>query len=604
MVKITEEKLNKIKQITSLHLYTAFMAGGEAIIKQKSYLNKINVFPVPDADTGSNMASTMRSIMENSKIYNSIKETMNSIADSALVGARGNSGIIFAQFIHGVREEISDSERLSVKNFIQTLKKSVKYLYDSVIEPAEGTIITVIEDWIKGVEQQGSQDDDFSKILTKSYEVAEQSLKDTPKKMELLAKKNVVDAGAQGFVNFLEGIIAQIKLGKFYKQAPKSEFIETADTQHNFEKDDIIEYRFCTEAILTDTKVEVGRIKSLLSQYGNSAIVAGSSAKTHLHVHTNEPGNLFQQLKEYGTISRIKVDDMQKQYDIVHRKKYPIALVTDSAADLPVELVEKYQIQQVPFKILFGDNVFLDKLTLQPAEFYKMLVASKALPRSSQPDFTQIKNLYDYLTTHYEQLLAVHISGKLTGIFDSTEKIKAQYPANDIRVVDTKNLSSAEGLIVLRAAEAIDSGTPLDEIYKKSENWVKNTRILTDIDSLKYMVKGGRVSPLTGFIAKAINLKPIVTVDENGKGKAFGKSFSRKANMKKIINIMTEELKDKKLWKYALVHSQNLPRAEEYAKKLTAITGQEPAYIVNISPVIGVHNGIGTVAVTYMYDEK
>ncbi|MFP4547268.1 MAG: DegV family protein [Fidelibacterota bacterium] len=596
--------MNKINTISSLHLYTAFMAGGEAIIKQKNYLNKINVFPVPDADTGTNMASTMRSIMENSKIYASIKETMNSIADSALTGARGNSGIIFAQFIHGVRQEIEDSERLTLHSFSYALKKAVHYLYDSVMEPIDGTIITVIEDWIASVIHHGNSADDFSEVLNKSYSVAEQSLLDTPKKMELLAKNNVVDAGAQGFVHFLEGVLSQIKKGKFVRQAPRSDFTDVIRNQHTFKKEDVIEYRYCTEAILSEAVKELTDIKALISKYGNSAIVAGSKSKIHFHVHTNSPGELFQEIKDFGTISRIKVDDMQKQYEMAHNKKYPIALVTDSAADLPGELIEKYQIQQIPFKISFGDNMFLDKLTLTPENFYKMLVESDEMPRSSQPDYQQIKNLYDQLTTQYDQIIATHISSKLTGIYASSMKIRKDYKDSHIHIIDTKQLSASEGLITMRIAEAIAAGMAYEEIIEQSEAWVKNSRILTDIDSLKYMVKGGRVSPLTGFIAKMINLKPIVTVDESGKGKAFGKSFSRKANMKKIINLMMEEIKGKALWNYAIVHSQSLTRAEEYAEKLTKLTGQKPAYIIDISPVVGVHNGIGSVAVTYMYDEK
>ncbi len=578
------------------------MAGGEAIIQQKNYLNKINVFPVSDADTGTNMASTMRSIMSNSKLYQSVKDTMNSIADSALVGARGNSGIIFAQFIHGVREEISDTRRLTVKKFTTALNQSISYLYDSVIEPVDGTIITVIEDWIKSVAKHGSQSDDLFEILEKSYKIAQQSLHDTTQKMEVLAKHKVVDAGAQGFVHFLEGILAQIKKGKFVRQSPKSDFSDVNHVQHSFEKNDVIHYRYCTEAILTNSKKNITGLKSLLSHYGNSAIVAGSQAKIHFHVHTNQPANLFQEIKEFGTISQIKVDDMQKQYDMAHRRKYPIALVTDSASDLPYELVEKYQIQQIPFKISFGDNVFLDKLTLTPKEFYDLLEKSRELPRSSQPDYQQIKNLYDYLTTHYEQILAVHISSQLTGIYNSSQKVKSDYPDKDIHIIDSKHLSSSEGLITLRIAQAIDAGMDFDTIIQKSAQWVENTRILTDIDSLKYMVKGGRVSPLTGLIAKMVNLKPIVTVDETGKGKAFGKTFSRKANMKKIINIFTEEIKNKTLWNYAIVHSQNPDRAQQYATKLTALTDREPAYIIDISPVVGVHNGIGTVALTYMVE--
>ena len=592
----------KIKYLTPAILYTAFMAGGKSIIEQKDYLNKINVFPVPDADTGTNMASTMRFVMQNSRVSRSLKDTMNSIADSALSGARGNSGIIFAQFIHGIREEIANSKKLDIRNFVQTVKNAVHYVYDSIVDPADGTIITVIEDWSKAVEQYHNEVGDFSELMRKSFQRAQQSLKDTPKKLKVLADNHVVDAGAQGFVNFLEGILAQIKKKKLFLKPKTDVKIDDSKFTHSMEKDETIHYRYCTEAIISDSNNELTDFRELLKPYGDSMIVAGSPRKLHLHIHTNQPGELFQQIKDVGTIEHTKVDDMQRQYQVSHSRKYPIALVTDTASDIPQKLIEKYQIQVIPFKIIFGDNLFIDKLTLQPDQFYNMLQSEKVMPKSSQPDIQYIRNFYDHLTTYYDKIIAVHISSKLTGVYDSTQQVIKEYDDKQIEVIDSKHLSSSEGLITLRIAEAIDRGESFETIVEKSQEWVKKTNILTDIDSLKYMVKGGRVSPLKGFIAKMINLKPIVTVDKEGKGVAFGKSFSRRGNMKKIINLVAQAAQEKKIWKYSLVHSQNLARAQKYAAQLEVIIGQPPAYIVDISPVIGVHNGLGTVAVTYMFE--
>lgn len=598
----TKEASIKIEYITPAILYTAFMAGGKSIIEQKDYLNKINVFPVPDADTGTNMASTMRFVMQNSRVYNSLKETMNSIADSALSGARGNSGIIFAQFIHGIREEIANRKKLDKRSFVDTINKAVEYVYDSIVEPTEGTIITVIEDWSKAVEQYHEDAEDFSELMRRSYQRAKTSLKDTPKKLKILAENHVVDAGAQGFVNFLEGILNQIKKKKLVLEVDTDIQIDNTKFDHSIEKSDIIEYRYCTEAIITDSSSSLTDLRDMLKSFGDSVILAGSASKLHLHIHTNQPGELFQKIKDIGTIEHTKVDDMQRQYQVSHNRKYPIALVTDSASDLPQEMIEKYQIQVIPFKINFGDNIFLDKLTLQPEQFYNMLKSEKVMPKSSQPDLQFVRNFYDHLTTYYDKIIAVHISRQLTGVCNTTEKIAREYDDKQIAVIDSRHLSASEGLITMRIARAIDNGESYESILQQTEKWVKKTNILTDIDSLKYMVKGGRVSPLKGFIAKMINLKPIVTVDKDGKGIAFGKSFSRRGNMKKIINLVAQASDKYNIWNYAIVHSQNISRAQQYADKLEEIIGKPPAYIVDISPVVGVHNGLRTVAVTYMFE--
>ncbi len=204
----------KIRYLDGSRLYNAIIAGGKAVIKNQAYLNKINVFPVPDADTGTNMASTMRSIMESSKVSRSLQSTLRSIADSALMGARGNSGIIFAQFFHGLSQELKDHHTISVTDFSRSVNNAITYVYDSILEPVEGTIITVMKDWAKAVEKNSEKTRDFVHLLSNSLKTARESLQNTPKQLKVLAEAGVVDAGAHGFVNFLEGISSFIQKGK------------------------------------------------------------------------------------------------------------------------------------------------------------------------------------------------------------------------------------------------------------------------------------------------------------------------------------------------------------------------------------------------------
>ncbi|MBU3130240.1 DAK2 domain-containing protein [Clostridium tagluense] len=133
----------QVNNINGEVLYNAFLSGVIHVRKQKNALNKMNVFPIPDGDTGSNLISTMNAIIEETKFENSIKATINSMADAALIGARGNSGIIFAQFINGINEEINDTEVLTISTFAEALKRAVPYAYKAILNPVEGTMITV-----------------------------------------------------------------------------------------------------------------------------------------------------------------------------------------------------------------------------------------------------------------------------------------------------------------------------------------------------------------------------------------------------------------------------------------------------------------------------
>jgi DegV family protein with EDD domain len=594
------ESVMKISYIDGPRLYNAFMVGGNEVIKDQKYLNKINVFPVPDADTGTNLASTMRSISEGAVPNSSFYKTLHSIADMALSGARGNSGLIFAQFLHGISKEIKKVKRISTSSFGETVKKAVQYAYKSVVSPVEGTMLTVMKDWAEAVYQQRTKKQDFADLLSYSLQVTKKSLIETRNKLPVLAKAGVVDAGAKGFVDFLEGITNFIKRGRL-KKIPKPTVLWEDRGFHVYKDKDAIEQRYCTEALFVGKGMDLDKLREEIIPFGSSAIVAGSEEKVRFHIHTDHPADLFYRLKDYGTIAQLKADDMQKQYEASYERKSIIALVTDSACDLPQEIIDEYQIHVIPFNLSFGESLFLDKVTITPEQFYTLLKTHREHPKSSQPPLKTVQNLFSFLATHYESIIVVNISDKLSGAHKLSQEASSIVQNKKISVINSRHLSVSLGLIVLRVAEEIAKGKPHEEIVKLTEEWILKTKIIVDIQTLKYMVRGGRVSPMKGFLAKILNLKPIVSLDSEGKGAAFGKSFSRRGNMKKIMRMIKDMADKQKLWNYAIVHAQNLERAEMYAEKIKESIQRNPAYIVDISPVIGVHNGIGAVGIALMY---
>jgi len=197
-----------IKYLDGKRLYRVIHAGLQKVLAREDYLNKINVFPVPDNDTGTNMAYTLTAIEEGitDKSPNQINEMSQKIADSALDGARGNSGVILAQFLLGFADAIQDKLTITTKQFSQAVEKACDYAYDALMEPREGTILTVIKDWSEYIRNHSDRIYDFSELLHNGLERAQESLKDTPKKLAVLKKAGVVDAGAQGFVYLLEGM--------------------------------------------------------------------------------------------------------------------------------------------------------------------------------------------------------------------------------------------------------------------------------------------------------------------------------------------------------------------------------------------------------------
>ena len=339
--------------------------------------------------------------------------------------------------------------------------------------------------------------------------------------------------------------------------------------------------------------------------YGDSMVVAGSPQKTRIHIHTDTPWLLFVELGKLGNIASQKVDDMVMQHRIASSPKQKIALVTDSSCDLPSDIIEKYQIQVVPLSIHFGETFYLDGITMKPEQFNNMLDSSPVYPSTSQPAYKEFYNRYNYLSTHYESIIAVNISSKLSGTWQNSLNAAtkvSEHTGKRIDVVNSKLTSVSLGLLLLRAAKAMESGISHDELMDEMQHWIDKSKVLVTVRTLKYMVKSGRVSNTKGFIGKLMNLKPVITVDKEGKTVAFGKGYTVKQSMNLVMKDIEQFIDGKKLWGYAIAHASNEKTALWYAEKMEALTGKKPEFIQNASPALVANVGLGVVDVGVMLD--
>ncbi|PLX16518.1 MAG: fatty acid-binding protein DegV [Marinilabiliales bacterium] len=592
------------QSINGKFLYYAFLAGGNQILQNQVEINRINVFPVNDKDTGTNLASTVRWVIDNIKPHKSYKSTVHSIADAALMGARGNSGVIFAQFLHGLSQETINKPIINLTEFAESVKKSIPYIYEAIAEPVEGTILTVIKDWSDFLSSKKEAISDFKKVMIKSLEVLEKSLSETTHKLKVLNKTGYVDAGAKGFVLFIKGIIDFIIHRNIRDLAVES--TESLSLIHTEEiSTEEITHRFCTEAILKDIKITKSELQAILNEHGNSVVVAGSLTTCRMHVHTNEPAQLFHQLKDIGSITYQKVDDMVRQQEAATKRKWKIALVTDSTCDLSQELIDYFQINVVPINLNFGVNHYLDKVTIQPDQFYDLLETSSEFPKTSQINEQAFTNLYSHLASHYDAIIAIHLSGQFSGTYSNSvkagERITQEFN-KPVYVIDSKNLSGALGLIVLKTAKSIEAGVKLGTIVKSLEQDVQNTKIFVSVRNLKYMIKGWRVSRPKGIIARALGLNPVISIDKHGKSVLFGKSFSQQASLSKIYSHINQVVQGKSIWNYIIMHAHSSEEAQKVEAEMLKKTGKKPISVVDISPVIGMHAGLGAVAISLLFD--
>lgn len=596
-----ENKNMSIQYLNSENLYFSFLSGAQEVIRNKRILNEINVFPVSDGDTGSNLASTMISIIEEAKIFSTVKETMNSIADAALNGARGNSGIIIAQYINGIFMSIHNDDNLTMNSFADMVKDAVPHAYQAITNPVEGTIITVIKDWADAIDRHKNDSEDFQSLLSTSMGHAEKSLHDTTMLLKVLQDSNVVDSGAKGFVYFLQGFTNFLKTGNFVTDRDlNQETISFAEYPDHNQED--IHERYCTEALISGTDIDLEDIKRQLSPLGDSLIVAGNKGKAKIHIHTNSPEMIFQSLKEMGTIIQQKADDMVRQNESAYQRKYSTALVTDSIADLPKEYMDRFQIHMLPLNLVFENTTYLDKVTMTPEIFYPLLDKAEEYPTSAQPSPREVEKFLGTVLTHYNEVIVITVSAEQSGtnsLFNKAVEKLAQ-AGKKITVINSKQNSLAEGLLVLRAAELIEEGKPYEEVVETIESLRANTEILVSVNTLKYMVRSGRVSKVTGFAGSLVNLKPVITNDPNGKGGIATMAFSEKSNTEKILQMMTKDHKERKIIRFSIGHANDEVRALEFSKLCQNLLGFEPEYMMNISTIVGMSAGTGAVAVAYM----
>ncbi len=574
-------------------LYKSFIIGAKQVISEKNGLNSINVFPVPDGDTGTNLASMMNAIIERAKLGSTPKETLQSIADAAIIGARGNSGIIFASYISGLSDAL-DQEFIDLNTWINLTQKAYQAAYHSINTPVEGTMITVMRAWMNALNEFKKATNEAIDLLVKSYEYVKEELAKTPEYLKVLKDNHVVDAGAKGFVHFIEGFIKALKGEDLVIEV--HEAVEELHVDHLEDS----QFRYCTEALLRGKDLDIDQLRTSLSSYGDSLVIAGNERTLRVHIHTDHPDQVFAFLDRYGLIQEQKVDDMRRQFEAANHRKYKVALVTDSIADLPVDIIDQYQIHQYPITLHMNHSEYLDKVTIQSSRFYELMDSLEVYPTSSQPNGKSLENFFSFLSTYYKEILVITVSKEMSGTYQAFVDAAKKFPQTKINVINSKQNSGAEGLLVYKAAQLIHEGLSMDEVVQKIESLTTKSKILVSVKTIKYMIRSGRLTRLSGTIVSLMHLKPVISIDEEGKGIIMMKTLSTHKADQKIFDHVKEIHQTYGIESYAIVHANANDRASHYATTLEAILGDKPTYIMDISTIVAMNAGIGTVAVAYL----
>jgi len=594
----------QITYLDGTRLKRALIAGSRRIFRYTDQLNTINVFPVADSDTGTNMAGTMRSLLTG--VAGSKESALSAVcrraADSALTGARGNSGTILSQFFYGIALGIEDRTRLTADAFAHIVRNAVDYTYRALSDPAEGTILTVLRAWADKLEELSNKTNDFVALFSESLSAAKEALRATRTMLPALRKAKVVDAGALGFVHLIEGITGFIERGRIREVEQLSD-TELEDTAEPAELNDEVTFRYCTECIVEGSGIDHRELRLDLSGMGDSLIVAGSPERAKVHIHTDDPEEVFQILEKYGGLREPKADDMEKQYTAAHTPHAETALVIDSACDLPRQYLEKSFVHMVPVRVIFGDKSYIDKVGLTPEHYYELLrTRTDVVPSTTQPAPGDFEKVFSFLTDHYRNVIYVSLSGALSGTLESARQGLARVRRREnVHFFDSRTTTIGSGLIARRVIEAIEADRSYEEIAAMITDLVDRTRLLITIPSLEALLRSGRLSRAKGLVARLLGLRPLLTLDARGRVVKAAMVRGPEAGRAKLVGLLRKHLGDGAESDFAIGHVDAAEIAGWFKGQIEHhFQPAREVFVQDASPALATHTGFGTIAVAYL----
>lgn len=303
-------------------LYIALKKGTEELSKNKDEINALNVFPVPDGDTGTNMLAGMLEAcksMDEVEDKDDMKSMMEALRRGLLLGARGNSGVILSQIFRGMTEILEKKKRINTQDFLKALQNAREMAYKAVMKPVEGTMLTLIRRLSEQMEETMKDEKDFLLFFETMTKYSFEIVNETPKYLKKLRDANVVDAGAKGFAYIIKGINdaihgdIEVEIERLEEASPE-EIAEIAYEELTFQ--------YCTEAIVKFNKRPVQKrileeLKGFLESIGDSIVLVNQEEILKLHVHTNHPGLVFEKFLEHGELIKTKIDNMKAQHEHV-----------------------------------------------------------------------------------------------------------------------------------------------------------------------------------------------------------------------------------------------------------------------------------------------
>ena len=586
-------------------LALALVSGIHRVIGQQEELNRINVFPVADSDTGTNLSLSLSSALgilqaDNDKHLGTM---LAALADALLDGARGNSGAIIAQFFQGMSDSAGEVAEFTTTTFGNAVALGSEYAHDALSMPREGTVLSVIAAFADSIaiETASAPQSEFLTIVETARRRAEEALEETPNQLDVLKKAGVVDAGAMGFALLVQGMSDYLIHGRITPM-PDTALLESIEPPVDFlEADNASQFRFCTECLVTAPDINRRKLRESLSQLGDSVVLAGSKRKAKIHIHVDEPDAVFKLAGTFGELSGAKADDMHRQQSSVHELSKTFAVITDSGADITDDDMERLDIHIVPCRIQFGNRGYLDKVSITTDEFYEELANNPHHPTTSQPAPGDFRRQFQFLASHFSDVLVVSLTSAASGTYEGAlSAAKRSKAPGRIHVLDSRNASMGQGQLAVLAAECAAKGLSIDASLAFLESEVPKVRTFALLKDLKYAVRGGRLPQWVKTLADLVRLTPVICVKPSGRIGLGGCLLGRRKRISKFAAFIASHVKAGEAVEIGIGQAICPEDAEKLALELKQrIPSIDKLKICDLGTGLGVHGGPGSLIVSF-----
>jgi len=557
----------EIRVLNAMRFTKLFIAASRWISKYADVLNDINVFPVPDGDTGTNISMTLQAV-ENELVKldhePSMREFVDVVSESALIGAKGTSGMIFANILAGFLSEIVDKTDVSIDDAARAFVAAKERVYASIAYPVEGTILTVLSEVAEAAVHYEGSKEDFILFLVHLKNVAWEALQKTPEQFPLLKENAVVDAGGMGFFYLLESFeksVSDPEMLKDLERIIRSQAIRSERLKLIAKSAEASRYRYNLEYLLECEQFDFEAYRKKIAEFGEVLYCIQIGTKTKTQIHTDSPWELLKIGDKIGRVYNVNLenllpdegerpaaDTLSKNPAPAHRTQTPsprsidTAIVTDSGSDLTRDLIKDLKISVIPLKLKVKDNYYSDGIELTKKEIWTLYRKELLFPKVSPPSPSEFQKLYESLFAEgCQKIISIHIANSLSGTQQAAKVARSMFEnKNDIVIIDSRSLSLPLANLVLKAAGMVAKGSKFDEVLKKINENIGKMDVFLFAEDLSFLHKNKRLSAFACFWGKLFRYRLRLKLKEENI-LVDGSHFGSRSILKYIRNLLRDQ---------------------------------------------------------------